>query len=232
MMNEEYLYERNFYILFQDAIQFLNDSDAALDKEDYYGMERFARSSIIDSTLLLECSANCCLDTLNTTNSFKKDLDKLPALSKFEFYLSNIFTDRNFDRGCTEIQNVAELKTIRDLIVHPKVQRTKWERIDDFRSHADFGTTERLKIPRTIEEFHLNDALICLRVLCSFLDHFFTNLCNYNPQITKKILISSSEFSEDSSIDVGTPDHWSTDQKKWSLRLGFIGLECKNAKTI
>lgn len=168
MINDEYLYERNFYILFQDAVQFLNNSDVALDKEDYYGMESCARASIINSTLVLECSANCCLDTLNITNSFKKDLDKLPALSKFEFYLSNKFKDRNFDRGCNEIQNVAELKTIRDLIVHPKVQRIKWERIDEFRRQADFGTTEKLKLPRTIEEFHRNDALICLRVLCSF----------------------------------------------------------------
>ncbi len=232
MIGEEYLYERNFYILFQDAVQFLNDSDSALAKEDYYGMERFARASIINSTLILECSANCCLDTLNITNSFKKDLDKLPVLSKFEFYLSYKYKERIFDRGCNEIQNVAELKTIRDLIVHPKVQRTKWERIDEFRSKANFGATIKLKLPMTIEEFHRNDALICLRVLCSVLDHLFTNLCCYSSEITKNILICSFAFKEDSSTGVGTPEHWAEDQKKWSLRLGFIGLESKNAKTI
>lgn len=232
MFKDEYLYSRNFYVLYQDAVHFLNDSDDAIDKEDFYGMERFARASIINSTLLFECSANCCIDTLKISNSFKKDIDKLPAISKFEFYFSSKFTDRNFDRGCTEIQNVSELKNIRNLIVHPKVQKTKWQRIDDYRRQADFGSTEILKLPKIIEEFHRDIALICIRVICSFLDHFFINLCNYDPEITKKILISSSEFHEDPKIFEGTPDNWSEDQKKWSLRLGFLGIDSKNAKNI
>lgn len=232
MFDEEYQYERNFYILFQDAVLFLNESDYAFDKEEYHDMERFARASIINSTLILECGANCCLDTLKLSNSFKKDLDKLPVLSKYEYYLSVRNKERKFDRGCNEIQNAAELKRIRDLIVHPKVQRAKWERIDTFRRKADFGNTAKLKLPMTIEEFHRNDALICLRVLCTFLDHYFLNLCSFDPETTGTILMSSFEFHENSNTTIIIPDYWAEHQKKWSLRLGFIGIESKNAKNL
>lgn len=231
-MDREYLYERNFYILFQDSAEYLLYSDKALDDEDWDKMERYARASIINSTFLLECAANCCNDVLEITNSFKKDIDKLPALSKFEYYLSIKFNNKKFDRGSREIQNAADLKTIRDLIVHPKVMRTKWERIDDFRRQADFGSTQILKVPKTIEEFHRNDALICLRALCSFLDHFFRILCGYDAEITKKILISSDKFDDDPAVSMGTPDHWKVYQEKYLLRLKFIGLESKTEKTI
>lgn len=232
MIDHEYLYERNFYVLFQDAANYLFVSEKALDNEDYDGMERYARASIINSTLLLECAANCCIDILNVSNSFKKDIDKLPALSKFEYFLSIRFSDKIFDRGCREIQNAAELKTIRDLIVHPKVLRTKWEKIDEFRSQADFGSTTILKLPKTIEEFHRNDALVCLRTLCSFLDYFFRILCGYDAEIIKKILISSTKFTDNPNVVEGTPSHWNIFQEKWQLRLKFIGLESKNEKTI
>lgn len=232
MIDREYLYERNFYVLFQDAANYLLDSERALENEDYDGMERYARASIINSTLLLECAANCCIDILNISSSFKNDIDKLPALSKYEYFLSIKFSDKIFDRGCREIQNASELKTIRDLIVHPKVLRAKWEKIDEFRSQADFGSTAILKLPKTIEEFHRNDALVCLRALCSFLDHFLRNICGFDPEIIKKILISSTKYTDDPNVGEGTPVHWNTFQEKWQLRLKFVGLESKNEKTL
>jgi len=232
MIDDEYLYERNFFVLFEDALNLLSDSEYAIEKEDYYGMQRFARSSIVNSTILLECSANCCLDALKLSNSFKNDLDKLPSLSKFEFYLTSKFRNKNFDRGCNEIQNVAELKTLRDIIVHPKVQKAKWERIDENRRQADFGTTNKLKLPRTFEDLEYHDAIICLRVLCSFLDHFFRVLCQFDHEYTNRILISSSEFKENSNTSYGSPGHWAPFQEKWSLRLEFVGIKCTNVKTI
>lgn len=230
-IENEYLYNKNFYLLFYDAVNYLEESDRAMDKEDYEKVWRYGRASIIASTLLLECCANCCINTLNLRGNFRDDIDKIPPLSKYEFFLLYHKKDKIFDRGCLEIQNASELKTIRDLIVHPKVRKAKWETIDNIRQ-ASFGETNILKFPKEIDFWDRNYALIALRAICSFLDHFFLNLCEFDSDIVKKILIGPDEYLTDSQVGVGTPTEWKDFQVKWKLRLEFIGIESKKAKTI
>lgn len=232
MIESEYLVGKNFYILFHDAVNYLAESEKAYGEEDFEKVFRYGRSSIIASILLLECSANCCLDTLHLRKKFREDIDKLPSLSKYEIFLSYHNNGIGFERGCLEIQNAAELKSIRDFLVHSKVRKAKWERVDDVTREASFGETEFLKFPKEIELWDRNYALIAMRVICSFLDHYFINLCGFDSEIVKKILIGSNEFTSDPSIGVVTPDEWRKYQVKWNLRLEFIGIKSENAKTI
>lgn len=232
MIESEYLYSKNFYVLFHDSVNYLEESDKAIDIVDYEKVCRYGRSSIISSVLLLECCANCCIDILDLQSSYKDDIDKLPPLSKYEYFLSYHKKGKIFDRGCTEIQNVAELKNIRDLVVHSKVKKAKWERVNDHTRQASFGETKTLKFPKEYEDWDRNYALLSLRAICSFLDHYFINLCEFDSNIVKKILIGPDKFTMDPKDGVGTPNEWEKYQIKWQLRLEFIGIKSNNAKAI
>ena len=76
-MSREYLYEKQFDILMNDAILNLNASENAINNDKYSEMERFARSTIFNITLLLESAANCCLETLRLPSQYYKDIDRL-----------------------------------------------------------------------------------------------------------------------------------------------------------
>ena len=227
MFEDKYFYERRFEILINDAFRFAKKASEAFEKEDFDELELFSRSSVFITTLLLECAANCCLHTIDLSNKFGEDIDKLPFLSKYEFYLMNVDKTKKIDRGCQEFQNASELKSIRDMIVHPKVKRAKWERIDDNRSQIDFGQTNLLKIPYSIEEWNLTDIQTSLRVACAFLDYFFRVVCLLTPNQVVDLLLSMETYSPNKKHieEYSLPNSWKDAQNKWALRLQFLGIE-------
>jgi len=119
-------YLRTFTDLLYDAVYLLYFA-FDINQEDYKDdvIHPHIRVSALSSLLLLECGANCLLDSLDLPDKFYSDLDRLPILSKFEYYLSTLNVDSKFDRGCKEIQAISELKQIRNAYVHPKVKTTK-----------------------------------------------------------------------------------------------------------
>lgn len=234
MLEDTYFYERRFYILFSDAIQISKKANEAFSREEYSEFESFSRASVFTSTLIFECAANCCLDTLKLSGKFAEDIDKLPFLSKYEFYYNTLNKKKSLDRGCQEFQNATELKSIRDLIVHPKVKKTKWKRVDHTNFQADFGQTKLLKVPYSIEEWNLTDIQTCLRVVCAFLDYFFRISCELSPSKVGDIILSTDEYVKDKAIvtTYGISDDWIEAQKFWSLRLQFLGLDCPKTLNI
>jgi len=233
MLENTYLYERRFEILFNDTIRYANLANAAYKKEDYDELESFSRASVFTSTLIFECAANCCLDILNLSKTFNNDIDKLPFLSKYEYFYNTLNKETKIDRGCQEFRNAAELKSIRDLIVHPKVKRTKWKRVSDNSLQADFGQTTLLKIPYSIEEWNLTDVQSTLRVVCAFLDYFFRVACNFTPNKVGDILLSFEDYTSGMHIaNYSVPNSWRDAQKEWSLRLEFLGIDCPETKNI
>ncbi len=145
-MTDSGLYHlRSFEDLIYDAVHLLylaHDVDRDRDKDGYEFI--YTRTSILSTVLLFECGANYCLDALNLPGAFGEDIDKLPFLSKYEVFLGRTNPEARFDRGCREVQAVAELKAVRDSYVHPKVKKRKYSKVDDIR--PDFGETSVLKI--------------------------------------------------------------------------------------
>jgi hypothetical protein len=115
---EERCHLRSFEDLLYDGVHLLylaHDVDRELDN---YGYEfTYIRSSILNTLLLFECGANCCIDSLDLPGAFEQDIDKLPFLSKYEYFLSRVNGEGKFDRGCQEVQAAAELKAVRDKYV-------------------------------------------------------------------------------------------------------------------
>ncbi len=211
-------------ILINDALFFLKASENAINSDNYPDMERYARSSVLNITLLLEAGANSCLDSLDLPSKYANDIDRLPILSKYEFFLNSIKPDKVFDRGRTEIQYAEEIISIRRLLVHPKVQSAKLKKIDEKNSEYNFGEFECSKLSKSIEEWHFNETVTVIRITCTFLDYFFRILCELNPNEVKNILFGSLNYRT-------IPD-WEKTQNNWSLRLRFLGLTCKKEKSI
>src|SRR6266853_6514307 len=118
---EDLYHLRGFENLVYDAVYLMylaRDVDPEKDKDGYEFT--YARSSILNTLLLFECGANCCIDALNLPGTFAEDIEKLPFLSKYEFFLSRMKPDKAFDRGCEELKAVADLKKVRDSYVHLK----------------------------------------------------------------------------------------------------------------
>ena len=118
MKNE--IHHRDFGLLLSDAIFF---EKLARNESNEQIRKRYARSSIIFSSLILECAANCCLSCFEINTQLKNDLDKLPFLTKLDLFALHGFK-KQIDYGRHEVQKVNEIKSIRDSIVHPKVIKT------------------------------------------------------------------------------------------------------------
>ena len=76
----EIQYQRNFDTLLFDSIEMLFRS---LDrKTDFDFGQTLARSSMINSILMLELVANICIETLDLDRSIFNEIDKLSVLAR------------------------------------------------------------------------------------------------------------------------------------------------------
>jgi hypothetical protein len=216
---------RAFEDLLYDAVHLLYAAHDVDRERDTDGFKfTYIRSSVLNTLLLFECGANCCIDSLDLPSAFAADLDKLPFLSKYELFLSRI-NENAFDRGCHEIQAVAELKAIRDSYVHPKVRRSPYEQIAELVWDADFGTTKILGIPRNPREWTCAHAVLALRSANEFFNLFFLTWCGFDPNTVCEMLLSSNEVSIPASSSTYIDCIGGLDRavKVWAIDFRFIG---------
>jgi hypothetical protein len=177
----------------------------------------------LNTVLLFECGANCCLDALKLPGALGEDIDKLPFLSKYEFFLSKIKPGAEFDRGCREVQAVAELKAIRDSYVHARVKKQKYSKVEDM--SPDFGKTATLKIPRDPARWQSSHAVLALQAANDFFNLFFLSLCNLDPDTVSGILLGSEAASIPASSAIFVDGVGSLDRARdqWNIDFRFIG---------
>jgi hypothetical protein len=231
MLNDKYSVDRKFETIFNDAIYFTTNALKSLEEDDYKTEEHFSRAAILNLSLLTEVTANCLLETLNLPSHLFKEVDKFSPITKFEYYLWEKKTIK-LDRGCEEVQNIQELQSIRNFLVHPKSKKAEWMDLGDNVKAADFGKTKLLEIPYSSQEWQGDDPFIVLRVVMAFLDYVFRVLCEYSPGKVHKILLSSSEHTEAQNHGYSIRHNWKSIQNKWSLRMKFLGIECAKEKNI
>ena len=223
---EDFCHLRSFEDLLYDAVHLLylaHDVNRELDNDGYEFT--YIRSSILNTLLLFECGANCCIDSLNLPSGFDQDIDKLPFLSKYEYFLSRVNQQQKFDRGCEEIQRVAELKAVRDNYVHPKVKKEKYTQAGDFVWDADFGKTTLLKIPRNPKEWGCIHATWVLKAATDFFNLFFLSWCGFDTNTVCEILLNSNAASipATSSTAIDCIGGLTRAAKDWSIDFKFLG---------
>lgn len=180
-MNLPYFYEQSFFQLLSDAIHFLK---LAKTTSGVYQSQRFARASIINSTLTIESAANCCLSKVKGTKSFIADIDRLTPFSKFDLF-SKLHESDYIDRGSHITQKVIELKKIRDLAVHPKklkipievsLDNDKYESLIEMGVNFDASPLPATKIDKSSMFWFAKDAETALSTIFDFYDYYFMDL--------------------------------------------------------
>jgi len=187
----EIVYERSFDMLLFDSIETLMRAREFHEFEEIH--QTLSRSSVLSSLLILEAAANTCIESLDLGRSVLGEVDRLPTLSKFDFYLRTRFRDRHLDRGISVVEGLRELKSLRDAFVHLKPHRTEW------RYNGDSGTAESertkfLGIARNPKFLDSSDAIQTMRGTHGFLKYFFKEKCKYGSMRVASLLFSEKKI--------------------------------------
>ncbi|WP_020413258.1 hypothetical protein [Microbulbifer variabilis] len=219
-------YLRTFENQLYDSVYLLYFAfDTDQDKYQDDVIRPFIRSSVINCILLLESASNCLIDSLDLSTQFYSDIEKLPTLSKFEYFLNKIKPDIKFDRGVHQIQFVHELKIIRDLYVHPKVKKSKWSKISENVWSADHGNTKQLKFPFDPSSWRREHAILALKSVNDFFNLYFLEWCAFSSSTVVDILLSRKKVDFNNPIGatidcIGGLDRAFTE---WGIDFKFIG---------
>ena len=183
-----------------------------------------ARQCILILAMAVEAAANCALDTLAPRGKTDQDLERLPMLSKYDIYLLSRGTKHHLDRGAVQVQPIAELKRVRDSLVHPKVLVQKF-----VKSAGDTYTTQtrqhtHLRLSFDYHAWSNEDAENVLRKVLTFLRYYFIEQCCHSPKEVKAIL-----YSEYTIYGTKYPgEEWSRQSKELladlCIDLSFIGF--------
>ena len=224
----EFFHQKNFENLLYDAVHMLYLAHDIDRESDEHGCEStLVRGSIINSLLLFECAANCCIDLLKLRGSYFDDVDKLPFLSKFEFFLNRVSPALEFDRGCLVVQSVAELKSLRDGYVHPKVKKKQYAASDPGCFAVEFDKTKELGISYDPGQWSHSTAISAIRTVSDFFNLFFLQWCHFDSDTVCGILLDSSPATIPATAAVVIDCVGGLDRavKDWGVNFKFIGKE-------
>lgn len=188
-------YERNFDMLFTDSIDFLlkaGELDPTLDEAYSH-----SRASIIFSLLMLEAAANTCIEHLSLERTVNNEIDRLPVLGKFDFYLRTKFRNKSIDRGNCHVAWLTELRNLRDGLVHLKPHIVEWKGDPKNEMSAVTPRTRGLDIQKNPKVWGFDDAAKVSKGVHGFLSYFFKEKCRYSPTKVTAILFSESEIPGD-----------------------------------
>jgi hypothetical protein len=167
----------------------------AVDAPDSYAMSRHARASVIASALSIECVANCLVESIDGSKGLRKDLDKLPPLSKIETAL-RLTGVTSFDRGRDEVQKATDLVRARNDYVHPKTASIEV----NVSEPQDAGNEwmipfviqgeqwQSLGIPKQAMFWSQESALAALNVVSGFYRYLFVELMSAQDEQLHRML--------------------------------------------
>ena len=191
-MTEKVTFERSVNSLIEDSLRLLYMSKKSHDHDD---SQLFARSSGIYTMLLLESVANICVEHIDFERSVYKEVDRLPVIAKFDFYLRLKMGKEGLSRGDSAVQSMQEVKALRDGMVHPKVQKFVWivhdEETQSMTSQAEL--TAHLKVAKDLRFWEFEQALEIMKAVHGFLNNFFLQRCGYLPKESSALLLSEEK---------------------------------------
>lgn len=192
-------YDRNFDTLLFDSVEMLFRSRGEPYRDEYH--QTFARSSMLFSMLMLEAVANTCIETLDLERSIFREIDMLPVLAKFDFYLRTKFRNKRLERRISVVEGIKELKRLRDGFVHLKPHKVEWKMTGDS-GIAEAERTKVLKIAKNPQFWDADDALATMKGVHDFFNYFFKSKCKYNPTRVASLLLSESRVTGDDNYGI------------------------------
>jgi hypothetical protein len=185
------IYQRNFDTLLFDSIDMLLLSINKNIDGDFE--QALARSSMLNSILILESCSNICIESLELERSVFKEIDRLAFLAKFDFYLRTSFCNKRIEKGISEVEGVQELKRLRDAYVHMKSHKIEIDMVGDSGS-GDYEKTKLLGIPKNPAAWDWNTALKGMKTVHLFLKYFFKDTCEYSPIKVNSFLMAEEKI--------------------------------------
>lgn len=199
-------------VLLVDVAALLNAAKANASR--WYG-RACARAAVANAALLLECAANSCLFSLDLPRKLVEELDRLPVISKFDYFLF-ARTQSHVDRSRHEVQLAGEVTRLRDHLVHPKPNPGYVvEEVPEVK--VEYGRTKALSIPWDVRDWDHDVAhKVATAVLC-FLRCFFLGWCGLTPGRVTGLLVAHEEqvIREEARVWVTMPASELKTLQKW-----------------
>jgi hypothetical protein len=219
-------YQRSFEDILYDAVYLLYSAHDFIPGNLKDDLSRtFSRASIVNSILLLECGANCLIESLKLPSKLFNDIDKIAFISKFEFFLIQHNIKETFDRGCSEVQAISDLKSIRDALVHPKVKKQDMVKISENCWSADFGESQHLSLPRDQHSWEKEHAIVALKAVNQFYNKYLLEWCGFSQKLIVDLLLSSEPVDIDNPVGASIDGVRGLDRAvtDWGIDFKFIG---------
>jgi hypothetical protein len=201
----------------------LLESCAQLVRVAYEDRNRsLSQAAVLQSCLLIEAAANCCLLSLRLPRSLLDELDRLPALTKCEtFLLIKKRGPATLDRSCPYYRGARELKRLRDLAVHPKTTGIEWK--PDKRSFSGkAAATDFLRITKDPSSWTGEDAVVAFRTANAFLDNFLRERCKLSARSIRLLLLAPEDDEITDCWITNDSLTWAARQKKVPLRYAGV----------
>jgi hypothetical protein len=221
--------ERLFFDLFGDALFFAEQAEV-VGRERFHECARNARVSILSSITALECAANSALERIRHGQRFRDDVDKLPFLSKFELFLGLSRLGAVLDRGRDEVQEVSELKKLRDFLVHPKRRDAPLRDLGGGVLEQVWPVLPHLKISTWPKSWTDADAITALGAITRFLNYFFLDRCAFSHHEVVNLLdrqfLTEPPLNQQTVPPVTVGDStYRHAIDEWHLDLSFLGVQ-------
>ena len=215
----------------KDFVGFLNDTMSLLwlskkffnpNEDTEYGM--LPMQCILTLSVSIEAAANCCIESLNHHGQTSNELERLSVLGKYDVFLLSRGLGKTLDRGAKEVQSIAELKQLRDNLVHPKSNISIFEK--QKHSNCYVGSCSTYKHLGIIREngWGIEDAEEVLQKVIIFLKYYFVDQCALNLKQIKSILYSEELIKGKISYDETLRQQSKELAQELKLDLSFLGL--------
>lgn len=186
-----------FYDLLADAV-FQNRY--ASEATDNYAQSRFARASILASSLCVECVANCLFESLNPSKNKLAEFGRLPIIFKYStyFHAKNV---KSFDRDRVEVLRIDDLARARNDHVHPKTQSLPVTMSTPEDGGADWilpmtldcDLWKSLLIPKRSMLWSGENSLTVLKAIAEFFKYIFVSLHDFTDEELQAIFMPRIE---------------------------------------
>lgn len=203
MAGEIITHERNIAFILEDAFGFLFKANEATDDLD--DQQMFSRSSITFTLLLVEAAANALLDSLALARSVANDMDRLSILAKFDFFKRITCKGVGLNRGDRRVQELNELKNLRDRLVHPKRRLTRWSETPSGGMVSESEKVPLLSVSSDPWVWDFSAALAIARAVHGFLNDFLLGQCELSSIQSAAVLYSGGDTPSFDEDDFGIP---------------------------
>jgi len=212
------LRDQRFLTIVMDAINLLEESSIL---QNQLGAS-LARASIMNSVVVVEAVANCCLFATKASGTLFRELDRLPPLAKLDYFCFAI-KRVHIDRGIREVELVSEVLHLRDHIAHPKPKSGELVLGSD-EEYGSYGATKNLQIPFDTRQWGSSEAKSVLTTVMRFLSTFFLDTCGLTKgKVTTLLVVRETDLIRkgiDTYVTVGRADFEAV--TKWAKQLHEI----------